>query len=56
MVENVGNGGRFLVSKAENVVVKSSLLVEICERYLCIFAARKQCNHEFELHVRQEGC
>ena len=29
VVENVGNGGRFLVSMAENVVVESSLLVAI---------------------------
>ena len=27
--ENMGNCGRFLVSMAENVVVESSLLVEI---------------------------
>ena len=33
MVENVGNGGRFFVSMAENVVVKSSLLVAILQRY-----------------------
>ena len=40
VVENMGNGGRFLVSMAENVV-ESSLLVEILQRYLYMFAARK---------------
>ena len=36
VVENVGNGGRFLVSRAESVVVESSLLVEILQRNLIL--------------------